>query len=261
MQAPIVIIGMGELGGVFARGFLRCGHPVYPITRQMNISEESKNIPTPKLVLISVQESELNSVLQQIPKNWIDKLGLIQNELLPKDWLAHKIENPTVTVVWFEKKKAMELTSILRSPSYGPNALLIADALQSLGESAPILNSEEDLLYELVRKTVYILTVNTAGLVQNCTVGELWDHHQALAREISTEIIRIQESLTGKQLPDEKLIMGMAEGIKDHPNRHCLGRSAPERLKRWLNYAQTANIPTPKLLEIFHSMRDNSQKN
>ena len=254
MQAPIVIIGMGELGGVFARGFLRCGHPVYPITRQINIAEESQKIPAPALVLVSAQESELHSVLQQIPEIWQNKLGLIQNELLPKDWLVHNIKNPTIAVVWFEKKKGMELTSILYTPCYGPNASLVSNALQSLGESAPILENEEDLLYELLRKTVYILTVNTAGLVQNCTVGELWNNDQTLAREIATEIIRIQESLTGKKLPFDKLINGMVEGIKDYPNRHCLGRSAPDRLNRWLAYAQHANIATPKLLEISHSI-------
>ena len=250
MQAAIVIIGMGELGGVFARGFLRCGHPVYPITRQMNIAEESQKIPTPALVLVSVQENELHSVLEQIPETWQNKLGLIQNELLPKDWLAHNIENPTVAVVWFEKKKGMELTSILHTPCYGPNASLISNALQSLGEAAPILKNEEDLLYELLRKTIYILTVNTAGLVENCTVGELWNKHQALAREIATEVIHIQESLTEQKLPVEKLISGMAEGINDCPDRHCLGRSAPVRLKRWLAHAERANIAAPKLAEI-----------
>ncbi len=254
MQAPIVIIGMGELGGVFARGFLRCGHPVYPITRQMEISKESQIIPTPAFVLISVQESELHSVLKQIPAHWKDKLGLIQNELLPKDWQAHHIDNPSVAVVWFEKKKGMEVASILRTPCYGPNATILSNALQAMGESAPILNNSDDLLYELVRKTVYILTVNTAGLVENWTVGELWQDHQALARKIATEVIRVQESLTGQPLSVEKLIKGMAEGIADCPHRHCLGRSAPARLQRCLNDAKQANISTPKLLEINQSL-------
>ncbi len=252
MQSTIVIIGMGELGGVFARGFLRCGHPVYPVTRQMNIAEESQNIPDPALVLISVQESELDAVLQKIPENWKNKLGLIQNELLPRDWLAHNIENPTVAVVWFEKKKGMEFSSILHTPCYGPNATLISNALLALDEAAPVLSSEDDLLYELLRKTVYILTVNTAGLLQNCTVGELWNDHQPLAREIATEVIRIQESLTGKPLPYKKLIMGIVEGIKDCPQRNCLGRSAPERLKRWLAYADQFDLAVPKLVEIGH---------
>ena len=41
MKQPIVIVSIGELGGVFARAFLRNGLPVYPITRSMNISKYS----------------------------------------------------------------------------------------------------------------------------------------------------------------------------------------------------------------------------
>ena len=33
MKSPVVLIGIGEMGGVFARGFLRAGYPVYPATR------------------------------------------------------------------------------------------------------------------------------------------------------------------------------------------------------------------------------------
>ena len=36
MKAPIVIIGIGELGAVIARGLLRLGHPIYPIMRAMD---------------------------------------------------------------------------------------------------------------------------------------------------------------------------------------------------------------------------------
>jgi len=250
MKQAIVIIGIGELAGVFARGFLRCGHPVYPVTRGMSLIEESQKIPSPELVLVTVQENELSSLLEQLPKVWRDKVALVQNELLPRDWLEHKIENPTVTVVWFEKKKEMEAANILQSPSFGPHAEIISNALQAVDIPAPILKNEQDLLYELVRKTVYILTVNIAGLMNNCTVGDLWNQHQALAREIAEEAILIQESLIGKQLPYEKLIKGMVEGIKDCPHRYCLGRSALSRLKRALSYAEDANLNTPKLLEI-----------
>jgi len=250
MKQAIVIIGIGELAGVFARGFLRCGYPVYPITRGMDLAEESQQIPSPQLVLVMVQESKLHSLLGKIPDSWRDKVGLVQNELLPGDWQAHQIKNPTVTVVWFEKKKEMEAANILQSPSFGPHAEIISNALQAVDIPAPILKNEQDLLYELVRKTVYILTVNIAGLVNNCTVGDLWNQHQALAREIAEEVILIQEFLTGKQLDNEKLIIGMIEGIKDCPQRYCLGRSALSRLKRALSYAEDANLNTPKLLEI-----------
>ena len=252
MKKPIIIIGIGELASVFSTGFLRCGYPVYPITRGMDLVQECQQIPSPELVLLTVQENELHSVLEQLPKPWCHKIGLVQNELLPRDWKSHPIEDPTVTVVWFEKKKGVELTNILQSPSYGPNALIISNALKTIDIPAPILEKEEELLYELVRKAVYILTVNIAGLVNNCTVGDLWGQHQKLTSEIAEEIILIQELLTGKQLPYEKLIQGMVEGIKDCPYRHCLGRSAFSRLERTLKYAGEANLKTPKLVEIYN---------
>lgn len=251
MKKPIVIIGIGELAAVFSQGFLRCGYPVYPITRGMDLEMECSQIPTPELVFIMVQESELHTLLANIPEDWRSKLGLLQNELLPRDWQSHKIQKPTVTVVWFEKKKQQLLSNILYSPSFGPKAEIISQALQAVDIPAPILENEEQLLYELLRKALYILTVNIAGLVDNCTVGDLWDNHQSLAKEIAGEVIRIQEKMTGTQFPHESLINGMVEGIKDCPDRHCLGRSAMSRLERVLAYAQEANIKMPKLLEIY----------
>ena len=251
MKEPIVIIGIGELASVFSTGFLRCGYPVYPITRGMALVQECQQIPSPELVLVTVQENELHSVLEQLPKPWRHKIGLVQNELLPRDWKPHPIEAPTITVVWFEKKRGIDLTNILQSPSYGSNAPIISNALQAVDIPAPILEKEEDMLYELVRKAVYILTVNIAGLVNNCTVEDLWVKHQSLAREIAEEVILIQELLTGKQLPHEKLIQGMVEGIKDCPHRYCLGRRAFSRLERALSYAEEANLEIPKLVEIY----------
>jgi len=257
MKKPIVIIGIGELANVFSRGFLRCGYPIYPITRAMDLDEECQQIPTPQLVLVTVQETELSSLLGRLPKAWSDKIALVQNELLPQAWQDHQIENPTVTVVWFEKKKEIELTNILQSPSFGPNAEIISDALKAVDVPAPILESEQDLLYELLRKSLYILTVNIAGLVNNCSVGDLWKLHQPLAREIAEEVILIQESLIGQNLSHEKLINGMVEGIEDCPNRFCLGRSASLRLKRVLGYAEYANLKTQKLVEIAESLENN----
>ena len=251
MKKPIVIIGIGELAAVFSQGLLRCGYPVYPIIRSMDLAEEYKQIPSPELVLIMVQESELHALLRKLPEDWRQKVGLVQNELLPRDWLSHRIKEPTVTIVWFEKKKQQLLSNILYSPSFGPKAEIISQALQAVEIPAPILENEEQLLYELLRKALYILTVNIAGLVDNCTVGDLWNKNQSLAKEIAGEVILVQEKMTGKQLPYERLINGMAEGINDCPHRHCLGRSAMSRLERILAYAQEANIKTPKLLEIY----------
>ena len=90
MKPPIVIIGIGELASVFARAFLRNGYPVYPITRSMNIAEEAENLPEAQLVLVAVAENNFHEVMETIPAQWRKKLVLLQNELLPRDWLAHE---------------------------------------------------------------------------------------------------------------------------------------------------------------------------
>ena len=39
-----------------------------------------------------------------MPESWRDRVGLVQNELLPPDWEVHGIVDPTVVAVWFMKK-------------------------------------------------------------------------------------------------------------------------------------------------------------
>ena len=236
---------------MFAHGFLRCGHPVYPITRKMDLAQACQQIPSPSLVLVMVPENELHPMLENLPIAWRDKIGLLQNELLPRDWQQYNLENPTVTVVWFEKKPGQAMTNILYTPVYGPNTTIIADALQSQGISIHRLENEDELLYELCRKALYILVVNISGLQINCTVHDLWYQHQALARAVANEVIVLLQWLTGQTLNSDKLIAGMVEGIDDCPDRCCLGRRAVARLEGSLNYAQEAGIETPRLMEIY----------
>lgn len=105
MKQPVVLVGVGEMGGVFARGLLRLGHPVFPVIRSMHMDELAEELPDPEMVLIAVAENELQPVLRQVPESWRTRLALLQNELLPDDWRG--IPGPTVISVWFEKKKGM----------------------------------------------------------------------------------------------------------------------------------------------------------
>ena len=49
MKKSVIVVGVGEIGSVFSRGFLRCGYPVVPVTRNMNMTEVSTEIPDPEL--------------------------------------------------------------------------------------------------------------------------------------------------------------------------------------------------------------------
>ncbi len=254
MFDPIIIIGIGEMGGVFARGLLRLGYPIYPVTRAINMAEVAKQIPKPTAVLVAVAENDLHPILTDLPSVWHKQVILLQNELLPQDWQNYQL-NPTVISVWFEKKPGQEFKVIVPSPIYGEQAQLIADALATLGIDTKIVTDTQDLLQELVLKNVYILSSNIAGLVVGGTVGELWENHQDLTHEIAHEVIDIQESLVKQILDRDQLMQGLLSTFNGDPNHKCMGRSAPGRLQRALKLADQHDLEVSKLRQIQAQLR------
>lgn len=250
MKKPIIIIGIGEMGGVFARGFLRSAYPVFPVTRNTSIQDVANEISDPELVLLAVAENDLHSSLETLPSAWRDRLVLLQNELLPEDWKQYGYNDPTVISAWFEKKKGQDARVLIPSPAYGPHAELLQAALANVDIPVRVLNDESDLLFELVRKNVYILTTNIAGLKTGGTVSELWSQHRDLAETVAAEIIQIQEKLTGKSLDSDRLITAMLEAFEGDPNHNCMGRSAPARLQRALMLANEYQLSVPVLESI-----------
>lgn len=252
MNQPIVIIGIGELGGVFARAFLHAGYPVYPVTRQMNINDAVENIPDPQLVLVAVAEKDFPSVMQTIPIPWRNCIGLLQNELIPRDWKSYHIDDPTVISVWFEKKKGMDHNVLIPSQVFGPQAKLMGDALDGIDIACEVLVTEDDLLYELVRKNVFVFTINIAGLVlsDGSTTANLWAQHNELALAIADEIIDVQEWLTGASFDRKRLIDGLIEGINGDLQHKCRGRSAQDRLERVIAVADEADLKIPQIRQI-----------
>lgn len=248
-KRPIIIVGMGEMAGVFARGFLRAGHPVYPVTREMKLQQQAEQIADPELVLVAVAESDLHPVLQNLPDTWKDRLVLLQNELLPDDWQQYQLE-PTVISVWFEKKKGQDFKVLIPSPVYGDRADILVDALGAIGIAARKLNTMDELLFELVVKNVYILTTNIAGLKTAGTVSELWQNHRPLATAVAAEIIELQQKLTGQSFEQEQLIDAMLQAFDGDPDHNCMGRSAPARLQRALKLAQQYQLQLPTLQQI-----------
>lgn len=250
MKQPVVIVGMGEMGGVFARGLLRHGHPVYPITREMDIAVVAEGLAAPEAVLVAVAEKDLQSTLEALPTVWRDRVVLLQNELLPCDWQKHDLDNPTAISVWFEKKPGQDFKVLIPSPVYGPHASLIHDALASLDIPARVLNSADSLLAELVIKNVYILTTNIAGLETGGTVSALWSAHEKIARAVASDVMDIQDWLTDSTHEREGLIKGMLDAFDGDPDHQCMGRSAPARLGRAIAQADEAGLAVKKLREI-----------
>jgi len=250
VNKKVVIIGLGEMGGVFARGFLRTGIPVYPVTRTMNVQQAVQAEPNPDLVLVAVAEKDLHATLAAIPNEWKPKLALLQNELLPSDWQQYQLSEPTVISVWFEKKKGQDVKVLIPSPVYGRGAELIKNALNSIDIPVRVVSSQQELEDELILKNVYILTTNIAGLVCGGTVEFLWSENPVLAREVANEVMDIQSWLVGKDLNRKKLLAGFVEAINGDLNHQCMGRSAAARLARAISLADEAKLDVTKIREI-----------
>jgi len=249
MTKSVVIVGLGEIGSVFARGFLRSGYTVHPVTREMTMQAVADKVASPELVVIAVGEADLDDQLGKVPDAWKDRLVLLQNELLPADWRQYDL-NPTVISVWFEKKKGQDSKVIIPSPVYGKHAEHVADALASIDIATTVLDDKTSLLHELVVKNVYILTTNIAGLEVGGNVGELWSDHQSVASMVAEDVIRLQEALTGESLDSAALIAAMVNAFNGDKEHMCMGRSAPVRLERALALAAKYDLSLPTLERI-----------
>ena len=246
------MVGVGEMGGVFGRALLRAGHAVHPVNRSTPMAEVAALLPDPSLALITVGEGDLPAVMTALPVRWRSRAGLVQNELLPRDWDAAGLSDPTVAVVWFEKKPGRDVKVIIPTPIAGPAAPMLVDALGGLGIPAVEVAPGEELEFELVRKNVYILTANIAGLVAGSTVMSLWDDHRDLAERVTAEVLSIQAWLVGHDLDYDLLVEGMVEAFAADPDHGATGRSAPSRLERALGHAADAGLDVPTLMSIQH---------
>lgn len=244
----IFVIGLGELGSVFARGALKLGYRVTPVLRHSDV-QALANSAQPKAVIVCVGEQDLAQTLNQLPTAWHDKLVLIQNELLPKDF-QHLANAPTVISVWFEKKKGMDSKLVQASPVYGPLAGLVTQLLASLDLAAYPLANATELEYQLTLKNVYILTTNIAGLVVGGDVAGLAQQHPALLAEVVADVMSLQQAQINQTLEADQVMKDLLTAFDGDPAHKCMGRSAPARLARALQQADALGLAVPTLRKI-----------
>ncbi|MFW5921642.1 MAG: hypothetical protein ACOCUS_07365 [Polyangiales bacterium] len=250
LKQPVVVVGIGEMGAVFARALLRAGHPVMPVTREVPAKEVARHVPEPAIALVATGEKALHPVLEELPESWRTRVGLLQNELLPRDWERHGLERPTVAAVWFEKKRGTPVRVVRPTVVAGPFAGELVRALEGIDIAAHEVDFGEPLTRALVLKNLYILTANVAGLEVGGTTGALWNEHGDLARAVASDVLDLQERLVGDELPRQELIAELGEAFEADPEHECTGRSAPARLERALARADEHGLQVPKLRAI-----------
>ena len=127
---------------------------------------------------------------------------------------------------------------------------MVADELVTIDLVAVVLDDDAALIHELVLKNVYILTTNIAGLEVGGNVKQLWDEHRTIAQGVASDVIRLQEVLTGKAFDHQSLINGMVSAFNGDPEHMCMGRSAPVRMQRALALAAENKISLGMLERI-----------
>ncbi|MGD2057234.1 MAG: hypothetical protein PVF85_00195 [Anaerolineales bacterium] len=250
MKEPVVVVGIGQMGGVFARGLLRVGHPVFPVLHDMSLRSISEEIKQPALVLVAVAKQDLAGVLEEMPLRWKDRVGLLQNELLPSDWQMHGIVDPTVISVWFEKKFRRPIKPLVPSTVYGPMSGLLEATLATLDLRVQVLDDFDELVEELVMKNLFILTINIAGLEGAEAVGALLDDHLELTRSVFKDVLNLQEARSGKKFDSQAMWKRLTQICRVNPEHRSLGRSAPERLETALEQADSLGLEVAALRRI-----------
>ena len=230
-QPKAVVIGIGELGSVFARGLLKTGVVVHPVTRAQPIRETLAVAGPVDLILVAVGEEQLFGVLADIPEDRRHRVALVQNELVPRDWQTLGYTDVSGVVVWFEKKRGRDVHIVLPSLAYGPKAKFLNESLSSLDIPNELLELDR-LDHELALKNLYILVHNIAGMRFSETVSDLWRNHQGLMRALAEDILCHQEARLEHTLDRVRLLDELSKAVAADPGHGSAGRTAPMRLAR-----------------------------
>ena len=67
---------------------------------------------------------------------------------------------------------------------------------------------------------------------------------------MASDVIDLQEALTGERFDRERLIAAMVAAFEGDPAHKCMGRSAPARLARALEHGDRLGLGLPTLRRI-----------
>lgn len=250
-----LVIGMGELGKVFALGLLKLGITVVPILRTTPGSVLRAHQDTASVCLVCVGSAELPAVLDSAARIYADRLVLVQNDLHPSDWECRGLPLPTIAVVWFEKKPGREPQGLSSTVLFGPHADLLVGALQSQGILAHAEPDRERLTFELALKNLYVLTTNSVGLAVPGDVGTLWHHHRALIERVLDDVLVLESALMEQPLPHQVLRLEFERLVLADPRHAATGRVARERLLGACAASRRMGTSTPALDEIARQLQ------
>ena len=244
----IAIVGQGQLGTLFGALLEARGASVLRL-RRGDVLDPHRALDR---VLVAVGEDDLDAVLASLSPAHRERVVLVQNELSPSSWRAHGIADPTVVVVWLEKKGDRPPRVVLPSPIAGPWAEELARVMNDAGLPAEAIDRAL-LPAALLDKNLYILVSNLAGMVLppgTTTAGLLELGALETTMRVFADVLAVESARIGIAADADLASAALLRAFLADPQHVATGRSAPKRLARTLARAERLGIEVPVLREI-----------
>ncbi len=248
--SPVLVVGLGEIGSLLSVGFLRQGVPVVPVLRSTVVENQLEATFAPRLCVLAVGEPSLATLLDGWTQRYADRLVLVQNELRPSEWERRGLPQPTVVVVWFEKKPGRGPRALRSTAVHGRWAHPMVSCLETLGLPAHVESDPQRLVLDLALKNLFVIVTNICGLRVGGDVGTLLNQHEALLTRVTDEVLAVETAEMGQALPESLLRIEMQNTMLADPRHECAGRAAALRLSRALAAARRLGVSTPTLEQI-----------
>jgi hypothetical protein len=251
----LIVMGLGELGSLYANAALKHGMRVTPLTRKLAPASALSQAPSATPILVAVGEADLDVALESLPSDRRGSLILLQNELFPRQWARFTTHTPTVMAPWLLKKKGEPLLVARSTPVFGQFAPLMVELHQVLGFEAEVLPDEAALHQAIVDKYAFILTVNALGLLEDLSLGD-WSTKDpvqvdALAREaalLGAKLVHEESEMeSARPIDIDASVAQVRVGMRAMAAMRARGRTAKSRVERATANAARFGVPVPSL--------------
>lgn len=249
----LTVIGLGNLGRLYAGGALKAGRVVCPVNRGDDVVAALARSGPGDPVLVGVGEAALPAVCAALPAERRADAILVQNGLARPRMRELGVGGATLAVVWTLEKPSFARLESLPMGAYGPQATFMREATAAIGlrcATSGIEGSTDagiDEGTDAAAKHAFILAINALGLVRPITVGEWLESDPARVDAFVAEGARLAGPMLGVQADPTKVAGRARAGMSGFGALPCRGRTALDRVDAARAFAATRGIPTPAL--------------
>lgn len=246
----VVVVGIGQVGAIFALGWLRGGQSVVPVPRGVRAAAVAEAVPEPAVVLLATREAALPALLADWPAAWRERVALVQNDLRPPVWQRWGIAQPSVAVVWFLARPGAPPQVLAPTRTFGPAAPVLAAALTHQGIAVEV-EADANLPTALAVKNGFILATNAVGWATGArTLAEIALWHRRLWEQVREEALTLETAAWGGGLDRERVRREIEAVAAANPHYPPQGRTARERIASGVALARQLGVGLPLLEQL-----------